>query len=156
MEPFSITIGVVGLLDSVTKLSCTISRFKHDYKLADKDLDIARQHALLLKAEIRALESRKASNYSPPRKTAKGHHNSNRAAETSHLVMEEASFAKAMSTAHELLSAIEASFPLCSESHTWRSKVRWAMKDKHVLAQIKERLRSAESTLQGIAAMEQL
>jgi hypothetical protein len=34
--------------------------------------------------------------------------------------------------------------------------VRWAMKDKNTFAQLKERLRSTESTLQGIVAMEQL
>lgn len=156
MDPISLTSGIITILGSVTKLSCAISRFKDDYKLADVDLDIARQHALLLKEEIRALESRRASCYSPPHKTAKGHRGSNCAPETSPLLMEDASLAKAMSTAHELLSAIETSFPLRSEPHTWRSKVRWALKDKRVLAQLKERLRSAESTLQGIVSMEQL
>ena len=156
MDPFSITAGVVGILDSVTCLSRAISQFRDDYKLADTDLDIARQHALLLKEEIRALESKQASNNIPSRKTAKGHHGFGPSAETSYLVLEEASFTKAMSTAHELLSTIEASFSLRSEPHTWRSKVRWAMKDKHVLAQLKERLRSTEGTLQGIVAMEEL
>ena len=156
MDPFSITTGVVSLLGCVTKLSCSISRFKEDYKLADEDLDIARQHALLLKEESRALESRRASTYSPPRKTAQGYHGSMCASEMSPLGIEDASLAKAMSIAYELLSAIEASFPLRSEPHTWRSKVRWALKDKHVFAQLRERLRSAESTLQGIVVMEQL
>ena len=156
MDPFSITVGVVGILNSVKDLSCAISRFKDDYKIADEDLDIAQKHMLLLKKEIGALKSRIASNYSPPRKTARGHHDSNRAAETSDLVMDEASFTEAMSTAHDLLTAIEESFPMRSEPHTWRSKVRWAMKDKRIFAQQKERLRSAESTLQGIADMEKL
>jgi len=70
--------------------------------------------------------------------------------------MDEASFTEAMSTAHDLLTAIEESFPMRSEPHTWRSKVRWAMKDKRIFAQQKERLTSAESTLQGIADMEKL
>ena len=70
--------------------------------------------------------------------------------------MEEDSFTEAMSTAHDLLSTIEVSFPLRSEPHTWRNKVRWAMKDKHALAQLRERLSSTESTLQGIVTMEQL
>lgn len=34
--------------------------------------------------------------------------------------------------------------------------MRWPIKDKDVLLQVKERLKSVESTLQGIAAMEQL
>ncbi len=41
MDPFSITVGVVGILNSVKDLSCAISLFKDDYKLADEDLDIA-------------------------------------------------------------------------------------------------------------------
>lgn len=61
-----------------------------------------------------------------------------------------------MSTARELLSTIEASFPLRSEPYTWRSKVMWAIKDKKALTQLKEQLRSAESTLQGIVTMEHL
>ena len=109
MDHFSITAGTVGILDCVARLSSAMSRFKDDYKLADADLDITRQHALLLKQEIRALESKKGS-----------HH------------------------------------PLRSEPHTWRRKVRWAMKDKQVLLQVKEQLQSTESTLQGIVAMEQL
>ena len=72
------------------------------------------------------------------------------------MVLEEAPSAKAISTACGLLSTIEASFPLRSEPHTWRSKARWAMKDKQVLARLKERLKSAESTLQGVVTMEQL
>lgn len=154
MDPFSIATGVVGILGCVTRLSIAISRFKDDYQLADADLDIARQHALLLKEEIRALESQKVSHHPPPRKSAEGQDGFDRAAESSHL--EDPSFAKAMSTACELLSTIEASFPLRSEPHTWRRKVRWAMKDKQLLLQVKEQLKSAESTLQGIAAMEQL
>ena len=154
MDPFSIVTGTVGLLDCVTRLSNAISRFKDDYKLADADLDIARQHALLLKEEIRALESKKDSHHSPPHKSAEGQDRFDRDAGSSHL--EDASFAKAMSTACELLSTIEASFPLRSEPHTWRRKVRWAMKDKQVLLQVNKQLQSAESTLQGIVTMEQL
>ena len=156
MDPFSIATGVVGILGCVTKLSTAISRFKDDYKFADADLDIARQHALLLKEEIRALESKNASHHPPPHKSAAGQDGFDRAAESSDFVLEDTSFAKAMSTACELLSTIEASFPLRSEPHTWRRKMRWAMKDKQVLLQVKERLNSAESTLQGIVAMEQL
>lgn len=155
MDPLSITAGAVGILGAVTKLSGAVSRFKQDYKLADEDLNVARNHALLLKEEIGKLESMNSSNYSPPRKMAEGC-SCDRAADTGHLAMDESSFAKAMSTARDLLSDIEASFPLRSEPHTWRSKVRWAVKDKQVLAQLKERLQSAESTLQGIVEMEQL
>ena len=147
MDPLSTAASIVGILDIVTRLSSAISQFKEDYKLADADLDLAWQHALLLKEEIRALESKKPSRDPPPYESAKGQDGFD---------MEEASFTKAMSTACELLSTIEASFSLRSEPHTWRSKVRWAMKDKQVLQQVKERLKSAESTLQGIVAMEQL
>ena len=59
MDHFSIAAGTVGILDCVARLSSAMSRFKDDYKLADADLDISRQHALLLKQEIRALESKK-------------------------------------------------------------------------------------------------
>lgn len=156
MDPFSTAAAVVSISDSVTRLSSAIYRFKDDYKTADADLDMARQHALLLKEEIRALESQKVSHHPPPHRPTEGQDGFDRAAESSHLVLEEASFAKATSTARELLSTIEASFPLRSEPHTWRSKVRWAIKDKEALLQVKERLKSAESTLQGIAAMEQL
>ena len=156
MDPLSVTAGIVGILDCVTKLSCAISRFKADYKLADADLEIARQHALLLQQEIEALDSRKVLNYSRPYNKVSEHHQLDGAADNSHLGLEEASFTKAMSTAHKLLSSIDSSFSLRSEPHTWRSKVRWAMKDKHTLAQLKERIRSTESTLQGIVTMEQL
>lgn len=156
MDPFSIAAGVVSISDSVTRLSSAISRFRDDYKLADADLDMARQHALLLEEEIRALESKRGSHQPPLHESTEGQDVFNRAADSSHLVLEEASFAKAVSTACELLSTIEASFPLRSEPHTWRSKVRWAIKDKEALLQVKERLKSAESTLQGIMAIEQL
>jgi hypothetical protein len=49
--------------------------------------------------------------------------------------------------ARELLASIDESAPLRSEPHTWRSKVRWAMEDKQVLAKLGERLKAAESTL---------
>lgn len=154
MDPFSVAAGVVGILESVTRLSSAISRFKDDYKLADTDLDMARQHALLLKEEIRAVESKKASSPPSSHKSVKEQERLDCA--TQDKTLEDPSFAKAMATASELLSTIEESFPLRSEPHTWRSKVRWAMKDKQILAQVKERLKSAESTLQGIATMEQL
>ncbi|CAO1604783.1 hypothetical protein XANCAGTX0491_008323 [Xanthoria calcicola] len=156
MDPFSITAGVVGVLDCVTRLGVSINRFKNDYKLADSDLDIARQHTLLLQEEIKALESTKVSDCSPVSKTGKEHKDFNCAAEDTHLGLEETSFARAVSTAHELLSTIDASIPLRSEPHTWRSKVRWVMKDKRILAQLKEQLKSTESTLQSIVTMEQL
>ena len=149
MDPFSITAGIVGVLDCVTKLSCTISRFKADYKLADADLEIARQHALLLQEEIGALESGKLSTYSQPYDKINGYHQIDRAAESGHPGLEEASFAKAMSTAHKLLSSIDSSFSLRSEPHTWRSKVRWAMKDKHTLAQLKEKFGLPKARCKG-------
>jgi replication initiation and membrane attachment protein DnaB len=156
MDPLSITAGVVGILQVVTSLSNTIYRFTEDCKLADEDLNVARNHALLLNEEIRVLELRKASIYSSASKTATGRHDSDQADQTVQLTMDEASFAEAMSTAHDLLSDIQCSFPLRAEPHTWRGKVRWALKDKKVLGRLKERLKSAESTLQGIVAMEQL
>ena len=156
MDPFSITAGVVGIFDSVTRLNSAISQFKDDYKLADRDLDMARQHALLLKEEIRALELIKLSQIQERLKLEEGQDCSDRTAEMSCVLPEEASFSKAISTASELLSTIEESFSLRAEPHTWRSKVRWAVKDKQTLLQVKERLKCAESTLQGIAVMEQL
>ena len=154
MDPFSTAAGIVSVFDTVTRLSSAIRRFKNDYKVADADLDMARQHALLLKEEIRAMESRKASFYPPTHQAAKGQEEKYH--RSSHLNLDQTAFTKATSTASELLSTIEASFPLRSEPHTWKSKVRWAMKDKQVLLQLQERLQSAESTLQGIVAMEQL
>ncbi|KAJ5389255.1 ankyrin [Penicillium cataractarum] len=156
MEPLSAVASVANVADAVVKLSSAISQFRQDYKLADEELDIARNHALLLKEEIAALESRSSWNYTPPRKSTKGLSDFDPAAETSPLGIDESSFARAMSTARGLLSDIESAFPLRSEPHTWRSKVRWAIKDKKVLARLKERLQSAESTLQGIISMEQL
>ncbi|KAL8880307.1 MAG: hypothetical protein Q9198_002257 [Flavoplaca austrocitrina] len=156
MDPFSITAGVVGLLDCVTRLSFAINRFKDDYRLADADLDTARQHALLLQEEIKALESTKARNCCLVSKTGKRNHDIDNSVVDGHLSIEETSFVKAVSTTHELLSTIKASFPLRAEPHTWRSKVRWVLKDKHVLVQLKEQLKTTESTLQGIVAMEQL
>ena len=156
MDPFSVAAGVVSIFDSVTRLSSAISRLKDDYKLADADLDIARQHALLLKEEIRALESREVPNKASRHTSAKSKAKIDCAPKDNGLAEEELSFTKAMSTASELLKTIEASFPLRSEPHTWRSKVRWAVKDKQVLYKIKEQVKSAESTLQGIVLMYQL
>ncbi len=152
MDPLSISVGVVGLADTVTRLSRSISRFTKDYQLADEDLDVARSHALLLKEEIRGLEARLETPppYSPSRTTAPGWTDSDGP------VMGETSFEKAMVTARDLLSSIEAAFPLRSEPHTWRSKVRWALRDKKTLASLMERLRTAESTLQGIMAVENM
>ncbi|KAL8644477.1 MAG: hypothetical protein Q9226_007744 [Calogaya cf. arnoldii] len=94
---------------------------------------------------------------SPPvSKTGKEPKDLDDVTEAVHPVLQEASFAKAISTAQELLTTIEATFPLRSEPHTWRSKVRWVMKDKQLLARLKEQLKSTESTLQGIVTMEQL
>lgn len=155
MDPLSATAGVVGILDIVTRLSKAISRFKHDYQLADEDLNIARNHALLLKEEIRSLDSRKSGTCSQRTADEKAH-SLHQDVETDYSAMDESSFTTAMATASELLSDIEASFPLRSEPHTWRSKVRWAMKDKETLAHLKDRLRSTESTLHGIVTMEQL
>jgi hypothetical protein len=118
MDPFSITAGIIGMTDIVTKLSCTVARFGDDYKLADEELDIARQHALLWKEEIKALESRKASSYTAPRKTAQELRDHDNSAETGPAVVEEVAFAKALLTAQELPTAIEIAFPLRSEPHT--------------------------------------
>ncbi|KAL8854173.1 MAG: hypothetical protein Q9221_001096 [Calogaya cf. arnoldii] len=140
----------MSVLDCVTKLRFAINRFKDNYKLAAADLDIARQHALFLQEEIRALEPTKTTDCRPVSKTGKEPRDLDNVAEAVHPVLEEASFAKAISTAHELLSTIEASFPLRSESHIWRWKVRWIMKDKQVLAPLEEQLNFTESTLYGI------
>ncbi|KAI1444822.1 ankyrin repeat-containing domain protein [Annulohypoxylon stygium] len=148
MDPISITTGVVGMLDVISRLSMAISRFKHDYKIADEDLNVAMNHVLLLRQEIRGLESINCPSYSPISTNPKGQGDSDPAPA--------ALFAKAVSTARGLLCDIEAAFPLRSEPHTWKSKVRWALKDKQALAQLKERLHSAESTLQGIVSLEQL
>ncbi|KAI8634383.1 ankyrin repeat-containing domain protein [Xylariaceae sp. FL1651] len=156
MDPLSVTAGVVGLLDVVSRLSFSILRFKGDYKLADEDLNSARDHALLLKEEISKLEQIKSSSFSPPRKTAKLHNDLDQISNHSHLAIDDASFEKAIATARNLFRNIEASFPLRSDPHTWRSKVRWAMKDKQAFAHLKDHLQSAESTLQGIVLMEQL
>ncbi len=147
MDPLSITAGAVGVLDAVTKLSATISRFKQDYELADEDADVAWNHAVLLRQEIIAVQSAKsnAPSFSPSRKGRGGF---DRAAE--------ASFDKAISTACGLFSEIEASLPLRSGPHTWRSRLAWVRKLKKVLGRLKERLQSAESTLQGIVRLEQL
>jgi hypothetical protein len=156
MDPFSITAGVVGIADSVTKLSSLIFRLRHDYRCADEDLDNARQHALLLREEIKALETRKAGLPHALNHAGDSRPYYRTSSQKSYVVMEEGPYTKAMSTAHDLLSTIESSFPLRSEPHTWRSKVRWALKDKQTLVELQERLKSAESTLQGIATMEQL
>lgn len=136
------------MLDVISRLSMAISRFKHDYKIADEDLNVAMNHVLLLRQEIRGLESINCPSYSPISTNPKGQGDSDPAPA--------ALFAKAVSTARGLLCDIEAAFPLRSEPHTWKSKVRWALKDKQALAQLKERLHSAESTLQGIVSLEQL
>lgn len=149
--------AVVGITDVVVKLSSAIARFRQDYKLADEDLDVARSHALLLRNEIAALESRKSWSVTPPQDQKNDVKSSDQDAQTNlQFGMEEISFAKAMSTAGGLLSDIDTAFPLRLEPHTWRSKVRWAIKDKKTLTRLKERLQSTESTLQGIVSMEQL
>src|SRR4051812_3656541 len=116
MDPFSITVGVLGISDAVCKLGGAVSRFRDNYKLADEDLDIARQHALLLKDEIEALDARRESYHASCDKTLK--------LPTVMSTTEEASFEKAMLTAKELLAGIEESAPLLSEPYTWRSRVR--------------------------------
>lgn len=152
MDPLSITAGVVGILDSVSRLNSAISQFRDDYQLADEDLCTARKHALLLREEITALGSRKQAVPSPFENTAKHqtHH------EPEQQAKDESSLEKAISIAGSLLSDIEAAFPLRPEPHTWKSKARWALKDKKLMEQLQDRLQSVESTLQGIVSMEQL
>jgi hypothetical protein len=154
METFA---AVVQITDAVVKLSSAIAKFRHDYKLADKDLDAARTHALLLKEEIAGLESR----MSWKANMALGQSNEKKAfdqvANSNHdLVTDQSCFGKALFTASALLSDINTAFPLQLEPSTWRTKARWAIKDKRIFAELKERLRSTESTLQGIVSMEQL
>ncbi|KAJ5175412.1 ankyrin [Penicillium canariense] len=156
MDPLSAVASVANVADAVAKLSSAIAQFRQDYKLADEELDIARSHALLVKQEIEALEFRKPWKNTPRHKATPGLDGFDALAETTPLSMDETSFTTAMSTARGLLSDIESAFPLRSEPHTWRSKVRWAIKDKKLLARLKERLQSTESTLQGIVSMEQL
>ena len=156
MDPLSLTMAVVGISGAISTLYTTVSQFKDDCKLADEDLDVARSHAILLQEEIRGLESRRLPVHAQPGKRAKERSGCNNDGWTGHLAMEEASFEKALSTARNLLCDIEMSFALRSEPHTWRSKVRWAIKDKQVFARLMERLQRAESTLQGIVSIEQL
>ncbi|KAH7304238.1 ankyrin repeat-containing domain protein [Stachybotrys elegans] len=157
MDPLSVTAGVVGILDTVTKLSGAISKFQHDYKAADEDIRFARKHALLLREEIQGLDALTLPSYTPSEPT-KTHHllDSHRNIPSGNTGMDKMSFNIAMSTARDLLSNIEEAFPLRSKPHTWKSKVRWAMKDKQALDSLKQQLKSAESTLQGVVATEQL
>lgn len=71
-------------------------------------------------------------------------------------IMDDTALEKAMATARHLLSDIETAFALRADPHTWRSKARWALKDKKLLEQLYERLQTVETTLQGIVSMEQL
>jgi hypothetical protein len=154
METFA---AVVQITDAVVKLSSAIAKFRHDYKLADKDLDVARTHALLLKEEIAALECRKPWRASMALRQSNEKKGFNQVANPNHdVAMDQTSFSKALSTASALLSDIDTAFPLQLEPHTWRTRARWAIKDKRIFAELKERLRSTESTLQGIISMEQL
>ncbi|KAI1323574.1 ankyrin repeat-containing domain protein [Xylariaceae sp. FL0255] len=142
MDPLSVTTNVVGLPDAVTKL---------------KDLDLARSHALLLRQEIAGLEAISHSKFVPIRKVARVHDDSEKQSQIgSSLEMDNVVFETAMKTGRTLLSDLEASFPLQSEPLTWKNKVRWAIKDKRTLEKLQERLKSTESTLQGIVSMEQL
>lgn len=154
MDPLSVTAGVVGILDSVTRINSAIAAFRNDYKVADEDLNFARKHALLLREEIEGLDSVTLPPYTPPSKSDKNRHPQHGANDDTG--MDRASFVLAMATARDLLSSIEEAFPLRSEPHTWKSKVRWAIKDKSVLEGLKEKLKAAESTLQGVVAAEQL
>ena len=153
MDPLSATAGVVGILDIVSRLGISVHRFTQDYKLADEELDAAQTHALLLKEEIAALEARATSPHAPPRYIDE---KSGQPTGVECLSMDEAKFNQALSTARGLLLDIEAAFPLRSEPHTWRSKVRWALKDKRAFAELSKRLQSVEVTLQGIVSMEKL
>jgi hypothetical protein len=48
---------VIGVSDVVCKLSGAVARFREDEKLADEDLEIAREHTRLSKEETQALEA---------------------------------------------------------------------------------------------------
>lgn len=150
MDPLSVIAGVVGISDSISKLCGAIVQFKEDYRLADDDLDAARDHAILLREEIRGLDLKMQLSRPPDDEKHHGepipHHSA----------VENPAFAKAMSVARDVLTGLEKSFSLRASAHTWRSKIRWALKDKQALAQLKGQLQSAESTLQGLVAMEQL
>ena len=46
MDPLSPVTSVVGLLETTSKLSATVSRFRHDIQAADGELDAAKKHVL--------------------------------------------------------------------------------------------------------------
>ena len=107
----------------------------------------------MLRDEIEALKSQQQSRKRPDGAKAKDHGEYKPA---TNLTMDESALDEAVSIACHLLADIEAAFPLRAEPHTWKSKARWAMKDKKLVQQLQERLQSVESTLQGIVSMEQL
>ncbi|KAK4207532.1 ankyrin repeat-containing domain protein [Rhypophila decipiens] len=156
MDPLSVTAGVMGILDVVSKLGKFVHQVSKDFQFADEDLNTAREHALLLRDEINALKSQQRSSYqSQPLKSAKTKCETEETPPP-YLTMEEAAIQQAVSTACHLLEGIEATLPLRAEPKTWRTKARWALKDKKLIQELQGRLQSVESTLQGIMSMEQL
>lgn len=63
-------MAVVGISGAISNLSTTDSHLKQDCKLADENLNVARNHAILLQKEIKALKSKRPSAYSLPEKRA--------------------------------------------------------------------------------------
>lgn len=148
MDPISATAGIVGLLEVVTKLSSSVYRIKQDYKSADEDLDIAQKQVALLREEIHLLESRNAS-------FTRIEKSNGQTSPGSTIDKGEGSFTKALATARELLISIEDSSPLSTEPNNWKRRFKWAMNDKQLFNEFKERLKAAEGTLRAIVAVEQ-
>ena len=139
MDPVSIMVAVIGVLDSSSKGCKLASQCLQDYKHADKEIDAAWRHASLLQEQINGLDSLIKTIDS-----------------RSDNLINESSLEHALPTAQRMLSEIEANFPSCSGARTWREKVKWALSEKKRLEQERIRLLSVESTLNGILSIGQL
>ena len=64
-------------------------------------------------------------------------------------------FTQALSVAESLLTDIEKSFPSTSGPLKWRTRIKYALRDKELCKTLGEKLRSVESTLQSILLFEQ-
>lgn len=172
MDPLSATASVAGILDVVTRLGKLLYRMQRDLKNADADIEAARRQAQLLQEEIRiARELRESSERSQSKDASDSFHTSDaqdwdgeferdqrkpEADESEDLQMTSETFTKALTIAEGLMADIDQSMPLRAHPDKWKSRIKWVLRDKSTVEALKSKLKSVESSLQGILSFEQM
>lgn len=172
MDPLSATASVAGILDVVTRLGKLLYRMQKDLQNADADIEAARKQAQLLQEEIRIARALREASENPQdlgasdpcHATDMKHWNGMFVRkqrdpgtdESEDLQMTPETFSKALAIAEGLMMDINQSMPLRVNPDKWKTKIKWVLRDKSAAQVLESKLKSVESSLQGILPFEQI